>query len=188
MRFNKPGFGLFNPRESVDITRFIVDVVKNLFLAIIVVVFIVLFVVQPVRVEGTSMEPQLGDQERVFINKFTYRVFPIQRGDVVVFHYPEDVSKSFIKRVIALPGESIEVVHGRVFIDGRRLTEEYLSEHSLDAVNISSFKVPEESYFVMGDHRIVSNDSRHWGALPAKYIYGKAIFKYWPLNDIGLVR
>ena len=188
MRLIKPGFGLFSPYESVDVTRFIVDVVKNLFLAVIIVVFFVLFVVQPVRVEGTSMEPQLGDQERVFISKFTYRVFPIERGDVVVFHYPADVTKSFIKRVIALPGERLEVIHGRVFINGHRLTEDYLSEHSHDTLNIPSMEVPAGSYFVMGDHRSVSNDSRHWGALPAEFIYGKAIFKYWPLSDIGLVR
>jgi signal peptidase I len=163
------------------------DFSRNLLLALGILLFVVAFLVQPVRVEGTSMEPELADQERVFINKFSYRVFEIERGDVVVFSFPGDVRKSFIKRVIALPGETLTIKQGNVYIDNALLTESYIPPEFQSHTDLGPVTVPADHYFVMGDHRSVSNDSRHWGPLHRRFIYGKAMLKYWPLNDIGLV-
>jgi len=163
------------------------DVAKNLFLAIVILFIIVIFLAQPVRVEGTSMEPQLGDQERVFINKFSYRIFDIQRGDVVVFTFPGDSNKSFIKRVVGLPGETIKISGGNVYINNKLLSEPYVPQDYRGSLTAEAVTIPPDNYFVMGDHRTVSNDSRHWGTLHQKHIFGKAVLKYWPLDDIGLV-
>jgi signal peptidase I len=163
------------------------DFSRNLLLALGILLFVVAFLVQPVRVEGTSMEPELADQERVFINKFSYRVFEIERGDVVVFSFPGDVQKSFIKRVIALPGETLAIVGGHVYINDALLDEPYIPKEFQSTDDLGPIVVPPDHFFVMGDHRSVSNDSRHWGPLHRRYIYGKAMLKYWPLHDIGLV-
>ena len=160
---------------------------RDIFFAALTAILIVVFVVQPVRVEGTSMQPNLADQERIFVNKFVYHVSDIERGDVVVFWYPKDRSKSFIKRVIGLPGEIVEVRHGRVHVDGRPLQERYVLSEYLDDYSYPPVKVGWDSYFVMGDHRNSSNDSRHWGCVPAGSIFGKAIFRYWPVSKMGLV-
>src|SRR5690349_19637053 len=120
---------------------------------------IIVFLYQPVKVEGTSMAPLLSDQERIFINKFVYRFEPIQRRDVVVFWYPLDRSKSFIKRVIALPGESVEIRQGIVYVNGHAIQEPYVPPQYEDLSDFGPIRVPKDSYFVMGDHRISSNDS-----------------------------
>jgi signal peptidase I len=164
------------------------DAARDLLLALVAVLFFVIFLVQPVRVEGTSMQPQLEDQERIFVSKISYRVFDVQRGDVVVFYFPGDPSKSFIKRVIGLPGEQIQIIDGVVFIGGRSVPESYIPAGYRDRSSYSPVVVPANCYFVMGDHRNVSNDSRHWGCVPATSIFGKAVMKYWPPDDIGLVQ
>ena len=160
----------------------------NLALALMILLFIILFLIQPVRVEGTSMEPQLVDQERVFVNKMAYRFSPIRRGDVVVFHAPEEAGKSYIKRVIGLPGETVQIVDGRVYLNGRPLAEPYVPPLFFDRTSHPPVIVPEDHVFVLGDHRNVSNDSRHWGVLPHDNVFGKAVFKYWPPEEFGLIR
>jgi signal peptidase I len=164
------------------------DAARDLLLALVAVLFFVIFLVQPVRVEGTSMQPQLEDQERIFVSKISYRVFDIQRGDVVVFYFPGDPTKSFIKRVIGLPGEHIQIIDGVVFVEGRSIPEPYIPAGYRDQSSYGPVVVPANCYFVMGDHRNVSNDSRHWGCVPAASIFGKAVIKYWPPNDFGLVQ
>jgi signal peptidase I len=163
------------------------DAARDLLLALVAVLFFIIFLVQPVRVEGTSMQPQLEDQERIFVSKISYRVFDIQRGDVVVFYFPGDPSKSFIKRVVGLPGETIQIIEGDVYINGRSISEKYIPPAFRDHSSFGPVIVPTNCYFVMGDHRNVSNDSRHWGCVPAGSIFGKAVLKYWPPTDIGLV-
>ena len=153
------------------------------FLGLILVVIIFLF--QPVKVEGTSMAPLLTDQERIFINKVVYRFEPIERGDVVVFWYPLDRSKSFIKRVIGLPGETIEIRGGRLYVNAKELGEPYVPAMYLDGSNYGPVQIPVGNYFVMGDHRDSSNDSRVFGPVPRQYIYGKAVFAYWPVDHFG---
>ena len=159
------------------------DLVVALGLAMIIIVFFY----QPVKVEGTSMAPLLSDQERIFINKFVYHFEPIERGDVVVFWYPLDRTKSFIKRVVGLPGDEVEIRRGRVFINGKSLEEPYVPSQYIDTAAYGPVQIPRDEYFVMGDHRISSNDSRIFGPVPSAFIYGKAVFAYWPWTQFGSI-
>ena len=158
---------------------------RDLAIALGLAIVVMIFLYQPVKVEGTSMYPLLSDQERIFINKFVYRFEPIERGDVIVFWYPLDRSKSFIKRVVGLPGEMIEIRAGHVYINGEELADQYVPAGYLDGSNSASRRIPADSYFVMGDHRDSSNDSRVFGSVPRQFIYGKAVFAYWPVDHFG---
>ena len=158
---------------------------RDLLIAIGLALVIIVFLYQPVKVEGTSMAPLLSDQERIFINKFVYRFEPIERDDVVVFWYPLDRSKSFIKRVIGLPGETVEIRQGLVYVNGHSLAEPYVPPQYEDVSDFGPIRVPMDSYFVMGDHRISSNDSRVFGPVASRYIYGRAVFAYWPVDHFG---
>lgn len=164
--------------------------IRDLSLAVVIAVVVILFLYQPVKVEGTSMMPTLQDQERIFINKFVYRLGAdeISRGDTVVFWYPNDVSKSYIKRVIGIPGDRVEIEHGQVVVNGKPLDEVYVPPEYRDQQSMESRIVPRGEYFVLGDHRSSSNDSRAWGMVPRPYIYGKAVFAYWPLDKLGPVQ
>ncbi len=177
------------PRDWAALGREIRAFLRDLALTVLIAIVIVAFVVQPVRVEGTSMLPRLHDGERIFVNKFIYKFEPIRRGDIVVFWYPNDPSKSFIKRVIGLPGETVSIRRGVVYINGEPLLEPYLDPnlHTREE-NMPPMYVRAHYYFVMGDNRDSSNDSRQWGLVPEKYIYGKAVFRYWPLSNIGRLR
>jgi signal peptidase I len=158
---------------------------RDLLIAIGLALVIIVFLYQPVKVEGTSMAPLLSDQERIFINKFVYRFEPIHRGDVVVFWYPLDRTKSFIKRVIGLPGETVEIRRGVVYVNGLPIAEPYVPPQYEDLVDFGPVRVPMDDYFVMGDHRISSNDSRVFGPVASRYIYGRAVFAYWPVDHFG---
>jgi len=151
-------------------------------------VLIILFLYQPVRVEGTSMLPRLADHDRLFINKFVYHISSIERGDVVVFHYPRDPEKSYIKRVIALPGDTLRIDHGQVWVNGNALAERYVPPMYRDARSYAATVIPDDCYFVMGDHRSISSDSREFGVVERDLIYGKAVFVYWPARDVGEVK
>jgi signal peptidase I len=163
---------------------------RDLVLSVTIAIVVILVIYQPVKVEGTSMMPSLVDQERIFINKFIYRfgIGEIQRGDMVVFWYPQDPSKSYIKRVIGLPGDAVEVRDGAVFVNGKPLVEDYVPAQYRDHQSKPAITVPEGQYYVLGDHRSSSNDSRNWGPVPRRYIYGKAVFVYWPLEKMGLLK
>src|SRR6266850_3334865 len=158
---------------------------RDLLIAIGLALVIIVFLYQPVKVEGTSMAPLLSDQERIFINKFVYRFEPIERGDVVVFWYPLDRTKSFIKRVVGLPGEVVEIRQGIVYVDGEPLAEPYVPPQYEDLSDFGPLRVPRDNYFVMGDHRISSNDSRVFGTVASRFIYGRAVFAYWPVDHFG---
>jgi signal peptidase I len=167
---------------------------RDLAFSVLLAVVLIVFIYQPVKVEGTSMEPSLTDQERIFINKFTFRLGlgGIARGDTVVFHYDEN--KSYIKRVIALPGDRVRIEAGKVFVNGQPLEEDYVPPEFRDAISwpaggeAHDAMVPPEMYFVLGDHRSQSSDSRAWGYVQRKSIYGKAVFIYWPPDKIGRLR
>jgi signal peptidase I len=164
--------------------------VRDLAFSVLIAVVLIVFIYQPVKVEGTSMMPALTDQERIFINKFTYRfgLGNIERGDMVVFWYPLDPTKSYIKRVIGIPGDRVEIDAGQVIVNGRSLAEDYVPEEYRDRQSYAPRTVPSDHYFVLGDHRSSSNDSRAWGCVERKYIYGKAVFVYWPLGKMGRLR
>jgi signal peptidase I len=150
--------------------------------------FIIVFLYQPVKVEGTSMMPGLADQERIFINKYAYRLGNIERGDVVVFRYPGDPSKNYIKRVVGIPGDRIEIFRGDVVVNGNRLEEPYVLMQFRDERSMSELTVPEDEYFVLGDHRNLSSDSRDFGVVEREAIFGKAVFAYWPTGMVGKLR
>jgi signal peptidase I len=163
---------------------------RDLLFSVVLAIIVILFLYQPVKVEGTSMMPTLDDQERIFINKFVYRFHfeKIDRGDTVVFWFPGDPSKSYIKRVIGMPGDRVEVHDGAVIVNGRPLEEDYVPQEYRDQSEMRPTTVGPDEYFVLGDHRSSSNDSRTWGMVPRHYIYGKAVFIYWPLEKMGLLR
>ena len=161
---------------------------RDLIISLAISAFIIIFLYQPVKVEGTSMMPSLDDQERIFVNKFVYRLEPIQRGDIVVFRYPRDPSKSYIKRVIGLAGDRIRIVAGQVFVNDRPLEEDYVPSEYDDLRTYGEVVVPANSYYVLGDHRTMSNDSRDFGPVSQPFIYGKAVFGYWPMDKLGRLR
>jgi signal peptidase I len=160
---------------------------RDMLFSLAVSFFIITFLYQPVRVEGTSMLPRLGDQDRLFINKFVYHFAEIHRGDVVVFHYPRDPQKSYIKRVIAVPGDELRIDDGRTYINGRLLPEPYVPRRFHDSRSQDVMVIQPGQYFVMGDHRSISSDSRDFGPVPRDLIYGKAAFVYWPAEDMGVI-
>lgn len=162
---------------------------RDLLVSVVIAIIVILFIYQPVKVEGTSMMPALVDQERIFINKFVYRFGSsgIQRGDLVVFWYPHDPTKSYIKRVIGMPGDTVAVDDGVVVINGRPLEEDYVPPEYRDRVSMPEQTVRDDEYFVLGDHRSSSNDSRSWGMVPRRFIYGKAVFVYWPPAKMGVL-
>lgn len=161
---------------------------RDIVVSFLASVFIITFLYQPVRVEGTSMQPELRDQDRLFIDKFFFRFEKVSRGDVVVFHYPRDPEKSYIKRVIAVPGDTIRISEGRVFINGFPIQEPYVPHRYQDTRSMAEMTVPPDEYFVMGDHRSISSDSRDFGPVDRDLIYGKAEFIYWPADNMGVVR
>lgn len=171
-----------NPRRLFFETRYWL---RDLILSLLLACIVIFFLYQPVQVEGTSMMPRLSNHERVFINKFVYRFEPIQRGDIVVFWYPLDPSKSYIKRVVGLPGEWVSILEGRVYVNAKPLTEPYVRREYLDHQSYPVTYVEPDHYYVLGDHRESSSDSRVWGTVGRKYIYGKAVFVYWPFEQIG---
>lgn len=161
--------------------------IRDVLISVAVSVLIIMFLYQPVRVEGTSMLPRLEDRDRLFINKFVYHFESIHRGDVVVFHYPRDPEKSYIKRVIAIPGDHIRIDRGTVYLNGEPLPEPYVPERYRDTKSMPETVIPEDEYFMMGDHRSISSDSREFGPVDRDLIYGKAVFVYWPTKDAGVL-
>jgi signal peptidase I len=178
-----------NPVEQRSALSSVAGWIRDLFISVILAILVILFLYQPVKVEGTSMMPALVDQERIFINKFVYKwgIGSVERGDMVVFWFPGDPTKSYIKRVIGTPGDIVEVDNGTVVLNGRRLEETYVTDEYRDRQSMAPFKVQADEFFVLGDHRSSSNDSRSWGTVPRKYIYGKAVFVYWPIDKMGLI-
>jgi signal peptidase I len=161
---------------------------RDLVISLAISAFIVIFLYQPVKVEGTSMMPSLDDQERIFVNKFVYRIEAIQRGDIIVFRYPRDPSKSFIKRVIGVAGDRIRIANGQTYLNDKPIREDYVPGSYIDERPYREITVPQNSYFVMGDHRILSNDSRDFGPVKSSLIYGKAVLGYWPVEKMGILR
>jgi signal peptidase I len=164
--------------------------VRDLAFSVLIAVILIVFIYQPVKVEGTSMMPTLTDQERIFINKFTYHfgLGDIERGDMVVFWFPLDQTKSYIKRVIGVPDDVVRIEAGQVYVNGQAISEPYVPEEYRDRVTWEEHRVPPGEYFVLGDHRSSSSDSRTWGFVKRDAIYGKAVFVYWPLKSMGRIR
>ncbi|MFQ5791404.1 MAG: signal peptidase I [Acidobacteriota bacterium] len=163
----------------------LLDLLQDLAIAALVCILLIVYVMQAFKVQGTSMAPELVDGERILVNKLVYHFRPIERGDVVVFWYPEDPDVSFIKRVVGLPGETVEVRRGQVYVDGKLLPEPYIQRANADQRSFPSVRVRPGHYYTLGDNRRGSNDSRSWGLVPRRYIYGSAFLRIWPLREFG---
>ena len=161
------------------------ETLETLLLALIIFFGVKEFILQNFRVEGQSMEPNFHTGQYLIVDKISYRLHPIERGDVIVFVPPKEANRDFIKRVIALPGERVEIRQGRVLINGKLLQEPYLQVSW--SYTMAPMVVGENEYFVLGDNRNNSSDSRMWGLLPRKNVVGKAWLSYWPPQQWGLI-
>ncbi|HEY8550594.1 MAG TPA: signal peptidase I [Vicinamibacterales bacterium] len=159
---------------------------KTLASAAVYATLIVTFVCQVARVEGQSMSPTLEDQDRLIVNKLIYRISEPKRGDIVMLYYPVNPDKSFVKRVIAEEGDEVRIVDGRVYVNGEQQDDLYVPPQYRSHDDHGPFRIKEGYYFVMGDHRNNSSDSRHWGEVPKKYIIGKVQLRWWPLTSARL--
>jgi signal peptidase I len=171
--------------------EFIWEVAKIVILAFAIVIPIRYFLFQPFVIQGSSMEPNFHEADYLIIDELSYRFRAPERGEVVVFKYPQDTSKRFIKRIIGLPGETVEIKNGQIIITtaaGQTMTlnEPYIPAN-LKAPDMSPYKLGQGQYFVLGDNRPYSSDSQDWGQLPFKDIIGKAELRLWPLNGISRV-
>ena len=184
----EPAAGARADSGRASLLRAFWELLHDLAVAVLFCFFLVTFVAQAFRVQGTSMLPLLEDGERIIVNKLVYRFRPIGRGDVVVFWYPRDPSVSFIKRVVGLPGDMVELRQGFLFVNGKAVEESYLSPRFRDDESAAPVEIKKGYYYVLGDHRNSSNDSRSWGEVPVKYIYGRAEARFWPPAKIGAIR
>jgi signal peptidase I len=140
---------------------------------------------RPVKIEGNSMNPLISDREAIVINRLAYHLEPIHRGDVVVFRYPLDATQSFIKRIVGLPGEIVQIRHGSVYVNENWVPEPYVAPQYEDLSDFGPIQVPSGTYFVLGDRRCSSNDSRTFGTVAKRLIEGRATFAYWPVEHLG---
>jgi signal peptidase I len=155
--------------------------IKTLMSAAVYAILIVTFGFQVARVEGQSMAPTLEDQDRLIVNKLVYRIGEPRRGDIVMLYYPVDPNKSFVKRVIAEEGDTVRIVDGQVYVNDVPLHDDYVPSEFRSHDDWGPMMIPDGYYFVMGDHRNNSSDSRHWGMVPKKYIIGKVQIRWWPV-------
>ena len=163
---------------------FVWEILKIVIIALVIVIPIRYFLFQPFIVKGQSMEPNFENSNYLIVDELSYRFRDPQRGEVVVFRYPRNISQRFIKRIIGLPGEKIEIEAGVVMVNGKILDE---SKYLLLGVQTSGdiqISLDENEYFVLGDNRISSFDSRQWGTLPRKNIIGRVYFRAWPITDL----
>lgn len=175
---------LSQPKERLSgFLRVLVDILETLVLALVLFVTINL-VSARVRVDGASMEPTLVSGEYVIVNRISYRLGSPKIGDIIVFHPPPDPQEEYIKRIIGLPGDDVEVKNNAVYINGQRLDESYLKVTTNYA---GTWRVPAGQLFVLGDNRNNSEDSSKWGTVPMEYVVGKAILVYWPPPAWGLI-
>jgi signal peptidase I len=170
-----PGIGLAQVKEEL------IAWVKTLVSAAVYAILIVTFGFQVARVEGQSMAPTLEDQDRLIVNKLVYRIGEPRRGDIVMLYYPLNPEKSFVKRVIAEESDTVRIVDGRVYVNDIPLRDDYVPDEYRSHDDWGPQVIPEGYYFVMGDHRNNSSDSRHWGMVPKKYIIGKVQLRWWPV-------
>lgn len=170
--------------------RAAIELLHDVSIAVVFCFLLITFVVQAFRVQGPSMMPLLEDGERIVVNKLVYHVGgEIRRGDVVVFWYPHDPSVSYIKRVAALPGDVVEVRDGELYVNEKTVDEPYVRQDFKDRQsNLPPTSIKKGFYFVLGDHRNMSLDSRSWGEVPQKYTYGKALFRFWPVSKTAWIR
>ncbi|MEW6426356.1 MAG: signal peptidase I [Bacillota bacterium] len=163
-----------------------VEVIESIVIAVLLAALIRMFVLAPFYIPSGSMIPTLLEGDRIIVSKITYRLWEPKRGDIVVFKYPRDPSRDYVKRLIGLEGETVALKNNHLYINGQEVSEEYLPP-GLRFGDYGPVRVPEGHYLMLGDNRNVSEDSRYWGPLPEKYIIGKALMIYWPPHRIRLL-
>jgi len=174
------------------LAAFFLDILEVVVFAIAIFLFLYLLVLQPHKIKGQSMEPNFHDGEFLLTDKITYRFSEPKRGDVIVFEAPGSNNEEFIKRIIGLPGENISLINGKIYINGTILNENYLpetliTEGGLFLENNDNITIPENHYFMMGDNRVASSDSRSWGFVEKDKISGRAWIIYWPPPRLGVI-
>lgn len=177
-------------KKNRKFKQYIKYIILDILIAAVVSVLLITYVASAYKIEGNSMQTALYDQDRIIISKWSIRTAAIRRYDIVVLRKPDEPRKSIIKRVIGLPGETIEIKKGNIFINGRQLPEPYLKKEKdlmFRSIRMKERIIPKDHFFVAGDNRTVSQDSRIFGPVPIQYIYGRTIFRYWPLAKIGKV-
>lgn len=163
------------------------EIIESVLIAVVLALIIRFFLFQPFFIPSGSMEPTLTIGDRIIVNKIIYRFSEPKRGDIVVFKYPVNPKRDFIKRLIGLPGETVEIKNSNVYINGKIIKQPWLPAN-LEYPDFGPVKIPQGNYFMMGDNRNNSEDSRYWGNLPQKNIIGKAMFIYWPFNRVKQLR
>jgi signal peptidase I len=175
LRLTSPGIRFAQVQEEL------IAWVKTLLSAAVYAVLIVTFIFQVARVEGQSMAPTLEDQDRLIVNKLVYRISEPRRGDIVMLYYPVNPDKSFVKRVIAEEQDTVRIVEGQVYVNDIPLPDDFVPSEFRSHDDYGPTVIPEGYYFVMGDHRNNSSDSRNWGFVPKRYIIGKVQLRWWPV-------
>ncbi len=162
------------------------DILETVLIALLIAILVRAFVIERFLVDGPSMEPTLWDSQSLLVNKLAYRFSQPKRGDVVVFRYPLDPSRDYVKRCVAVGGDTVEMRLGRLYVNGLLKVEPYVRFPGL--YEMKSITVPEDCIFVLGDHRTNSEDSRMFGPVKLSLVKGKAVFIIWPLKDMGAIR
>jgi signal peptidase I len=171
------------PKNQMGLAKLLIETIETILLAVLL--FIGINAVSArIRVDGFSMLPTLQSHQYVLVNRLAYRLGSPQTGDVIVFHYPRDPEQEYIKRVIGLPGDRVQIASGEVMVNGMLIDEPYIADAPLYQ---TEWTVPENSLFVLGDNRNNSSDSHNWGPVPMEYVVGKAVLIYWPLENWGLI-
>lgn len=163
------------------------ETIETVLWALVLALILRTFVIQAFWIPSGSMIPTLEPGDRVLVLKFWYslpKVSP-KRGQIVVFKYPVDPRRDFVKRIVGLPGDTVEIKQGMVYVNGSALFEPYVK--NMDTYNMDEIIVPDKSYFCLGDNRPNSQDGRFWGFVPSNFLRGPAVFRYWPLNRIGVI-
>ena len=167
---------------------------QSIVVALLLTLLIRTFVIQAFKIPSGSMRPTLMEGDKLFVNKYTYRFHPPKRGDIVVFKYPEDPKKDFIKRLVALPNETVEIRDGKIHVDDKVLDDPesfgkfyYYNHEKFGGPNVK-IMVPENAYYVLGDNSANSTDSRFWGFVPKANLVGKAVFRWWPPTKVGKLK
>jgi signal peptidase I len=169
--------------SGAGVWRFIRDVLETLVLAILL--FLAINAISArIRVDGSSMVPTLTDGQFVMVSRLSYKLGDSNHGDVVVFHYPRDPEQEYIKRIIGLPGDTVEMMGGHVYVNDQIIEEPYIAA---DARTTNKWEIPSDHVFVLGDNRNNSQDSRNFGPVPMENLIGKAIFIYWPPTDWSMI-
>lgn len=176
--------GQETPKGRPAWLSFTIEIVQTLVLAL-VLYFLIDSVIARVRVINISMLPTLQPNEFLMVNKLAYRFSDVERGDIIVFHYPQNPAEDYIKRVIGVPGDTVTVNAGIVYVNGQALDEPYISAPPTYS---GEWSIPEGGVFVLGDNRNQSSDSHHWGNVPIQNIVGRALVIYWPLENFTILK